>query len=64
MKRLLCLTTLAVNLSGCAPPILMKNPANGQIAQCYAQINDIRRFYERDKCVDSYRKLGWTVVVE
>jgi hypothetical protein len=64
MKRLLSLTMLAINLSGCAAPILVRNPSNGQVAQCYSQTSLFLRFYERDKCVESYRKLGWTAVSE
>ncbi|MDR3517306.1 MAG: hypothetical protein P4M00_15965 [Azospirillaceae bacterium] len=62
MKRLLLLTLVGSALTGCAAPVLMKDPATGQIAQCYAQTNLIRRYYERDKCVESYEKLGWTKV--
>ncbi len=64
MKRLLSLTMLAVSLSGCAQPILVRNPSNGQVAQCYSPTSVFIRFYERDKCVESYRKLGWAVVAE
>jgi len=53
------LTLVVATLSGCASPVLMKNPANGQIAQCYSPTNAVRSYYDRDKCVEDYQKQGW-----
>ena len=59
MKNPLLLSALLLALSGCAEPIVMQNPANGQVAQCYAPVGVVRSYYERDKCVEQYEKLGW-----
>lgn len=48
-------------LSGCAAPVLMKNPTSGEIAQCYASGDLFRRYYDRDKCAEEYQKQGWVV---
>jgi hypothetical protein len=59
MKKLLLLPILVLSLSSCAAPILMKNPGSGEIAQCYSPGDIVRRYYERDECVEKYEKLGW-----
>lgn len=66
LSRVLPITALmalaATLLSGCAAPVLMRNPGNGEIAQCYAPTEDIvRRYHDRDQCVEEYKKLGWEV---
>ena len=59
---LLLMALAASLLSGCAAPVLMRNPASGEIVQCYAATEDIvRRYYDRDKCVEDYKTLGWEV---
>lgn len=59
MRNLLLPPILALSLSSCAAPILMKNPSSGEIAQCYSSGDIVRRYYERDACVEKYEKLGW-----
>ena len=59
MRKRLLLPILALSLSSCAAPILMKNPNSGDIAQCYSAGNIIQRYYDRDACVEKYKKLGW-----
>lgn len=59
MKSLVLLPILACLLCGCASPVVMKNPANGEVAQCYSGAGIIRRYSERDACVEQYEKLGW-----
>lgn len=53
------LALVAAALSGCASPVMMKNPANGQIALCYSQSKVVRSYYDTDKCVEAYQKQGW-----
>ncbi|MDR3435725.1 hypothetical protein [Telmatospirillum sp.] len=53
------LAAISALLSACAPPILMKNPQTNEIAQCYAAGDVIRRWHDRDVCVEKYQKLGW-----
>jgi hypothetical protein len=53
------LATLSALLSACAPTILMKNPKTNEIAQCYASGDIVRRWYDRDVCVEKYQRQGW-----
>ncbi|PKU24262.1 hypothetical protein [Telmatospirillum siberiense] len=53
------LATISALLTSCAPPILMKNPQTNEIAQCYAPGDIVRRWHDRDVCVEKYQKLGW-----
>lgn len=53
------LVAIVLGLSSCAPPILMKNPETHEVAQCYASGDLVRRWYDRDACVEKYQKLGW-----
>lgn len=53
------LVAIALGLSSCAPPILMENPGTHEVAQCYAPGSIVRRWYDRDACVEKYQKLGW-----
>jgi hypothetical protein len=63
MKKLLPLPLVAFALTGCASPVLMKDPRSGQIAQCYApSLNVVQRYYERDRCVEDYARIGWVRV--
>jgi hypothetical protein len=62
LPMMVLMALAATLLSGCAAPVLMRNPANGEVAQCYAPGNDIvRRYHDRDQCVEEYKKLGWEV---
>jgi hypothetical protein len=56
---LLSLTAVVSGLASCAPPILMRNPQTSEIAQCYAAGDIIRRWHDRDVCVEKYQQLGW-----
>jgi hypothetical protein len=67
-SRLLVIVALAVALSACtSPPIIMRNPATGQTADCGSRpqwwTGDVAANPGREAdCIHDYRLQGWTRV--
>jgi PBP1b-binding outer membrane lipoprotein LpoB len=62
MRTLLLAAGMAVLLTGCMSPVVLRDPATGQVAQCNASAGGffpIIGQHQIDTCVESYERMGW-----
>lgn len=62
MKKPAVLMPILIGLVGCASPLILRDPASGQVAQCTSStpgIFPIIAQNEIDKCAAAYERMGW-----
>lgn len=55
-------TLTALILAGCGSPVVLRDPATGQVAQCTSQAGGFFPIVAQnqvDECVAAYERMGW-----
>jgi hypothetical protein len=60
MKALPLVVILAL-LAGCAAPVTVQNPHNGQTVTCGSSTWELNPWSQHDACVAGYLAQGWTI---
>ena len=62
MRTVILIAAVSVLLTGCANPVVMKNPETSDLAQCSATSQQWGIIGEKigiKKCVEQYERAGW-----